>query len=344
MTKTAIVLFSLGGPDTPNSIRPFLKNFFMDKNIIQAPYPVRMVVSSLIARKRSRNEAGSAYGLMGGRSPLLENTKIQADALEKKLQTLHPETQWKSFIAMRYWHPMSDETALAVKQWQPDSIVLLPLYPQFSTTTTGSSFQDWGRASRKNRLSVPVSRICCYPLNPGFVNASARLIRDSYDKMLYENPDQEKPRVLFSAHGLPEKIIAKGDPYQWQCEESAKAIAAATGIANLDWQICYQSRVGPLKWIGPSTDESIRQAGKDRVPVVIYPHAFVSDHVETLVEIDIEYAHLAKESGVPAFTRAPALGRDDEFIDGLAGLVRERTGRMQERLCSAGFRGCCRGA
>ncbi len=267
---------------------------------------------------------------MGGKSPLLENTQAQANELEKELQSTCPETQWKIFIAMRYWHPMSDETTAAVKQWQPDNIVLLPLYPQFSITTTGSSFQDWDRASRKTGLSVPVSKILCYPLDPGFINASARLVRESYEGMLRDYPGQKSPRVLFSAHGLPEKIIAGGDPYQSQCEESAKAIAEATGINGLDWQICYQSRVGPLKWIGPSTDESIKQAGKDGVPVVIYPHAFVSDHVETLVEIDMEYAHLAKSSGVPAFARAPALGTDDEFIAGLAGLV---TGDKKEHVC-----------
>jgi ferrochelatase len=338
MTKTAIVLFNLGGPDKPESIRPFLKNFFMDRNIIQAPYPARVVISSLIARARSKKEAGSAYGFLGGRSPLLDNTRAQAGALEKELRNLRPAAQWKTFIAMRYWHPMSDEVARAVKSWSPDHIVLLPLYPQFSTTTTGSSLQDWDRASRKTGLTVPTLPICCYPLNEKFVNASARHVRERYDKMLLDNPGR-KPRILFSAHGLPEKIIARGDPYQWQCEESARAIAAATGIENPDWKICYQSRVGPLKWIGPSTDESIRQAGRDGVPVVIYPHAFVSDHVETLVEIDMEYAHLAKESGVPAFARAQALGTDPEFIQGLAALVL-KTEASEERLCPAAL-SCC---
>ncbi|HEY8189278.1 MAG TPA: ferrochelatase [Micavibrio sp.] len=339
MTKTAIVLFNLGGPDKPESIRPFLKNFFMDKNIVQAPYLVRAMISSLIARRRSKKEAGSAYGFLGGRSPLLDNTRAQADALEKTLREQHPETQWKTFIAMRYWHPMSDEIARSVMKWQPDRIVLLPLYPQFSTTTTGSSLQDWRRASRKTGLSAPTSTICCYPLDEKFISASARHVRECYDRMLRDNPVR-KPRILFSAHGLPEKIIAQGDPYQWQCEESANSIAAATGIENLDWTICYQSRVGPLKWIGPSTDESIRQAGRDGVPVVIYPHAFVSDHVETLVEIDMEYAHLAKESGVPAFARAPALGTDPEFIQGLAALVYE--GMRGDRRCPTDFSCCCK--
>lgn len=320
--KTAVVLFNLGGPDSTAAIKPFLKNFFMDRNIVQAPFPVRAFVSWQIARKRSRNEAGTSYGLLGGKSPLLENTQDQARALEDQLRDLAPGQDWKCFIAMRYWHPFSDETVQAVKDWAPDRVVLLPLYPQFSTTTSWSSLEAWRKACRKQHFEKPETVLCCYPRDEGYVTASARLVREAYGQFVQENG--VRPRVLFSAHGLPEKIIAGGDPYQWQCEQSARAIAAATGIEGFDWAICYQSRIGRLKWIGPSTEEALHQAAKDRVPVLVYPHAFVSEHVETLVEIEIEYRHLAKQIGLPGFGRVPTVGTAPEFIGGLARLVLER--------------------
>lgn len=343
--KTAVVLFNLGGPDSTAAIRPFLKNFFMDRNIIAAPWPVRAVVSEMISRRRSKKEAGDSYARLGGRSPLLENTKAQADALENHLRRAAPEREWKVFTAMRYWHPLAGETAAAVRDWNPGHIVLLPLYPQYSTTTTKSSFESWRRACGKTGLSKPETAICCYPLDAGFVQTSARLVREAYES--FHAREGRTPRVLFSAHGLPEKIIKSGDPYQWQCEESAHAIAEATGIAALDWSICYQSRVGPLQWIGPSTEEALHKAAEDRVPALIYPHAFVSEHVETLVEIEIEYRELAHKIGVPGFARVPTVAVAEEFIAGLARVIVARadeTGIVSAagpRLCPAGFDRCC---
>lgn len=344
MRKIAVVLFNLGGPDSQASIRPFLKNFFMDKNIIQAPWLARFLISSLIANRRSKKEADTSYGALGHQSPLLENTRLQSAAIEAVLQSTDPAITWKTFIAMRYWHPMSDEAAKAVQAWQPDEIVLLPLYPQFSTTTTKSSVEDWNRAAKKIALNIPTKTICCYPFNKGFIQSSAKLIRASYDDFIKLNP-VHKPRVLFSAHGLPEKIIQSGDPYQWQCEETAKKIAAATGIVNLDWQICYQSRVGPLKWIGPSTEDALRKAAKDGVAVLVYPHAFVSEHVETLVEIELEYRHLAKSLGIPGFVRVPTVSENADFIDGLVEEIqRARTMPKPQSVCPDSFMRCfCKG-
>ncbi len=223
------------------------------------------------------------------------------------------------FIAMRYWHPMADETAAAVAAWNPDRIVLLPLYPQWSMSTTGSSFQDWRRACRRIGLERPTSSVCCYPVEPGFVGALAGAIRKGLDAFTGIG----RPRVLFSAHGLPRRMIEKGDPYQWQCEQTAAAVAAAVGGSDLDWLNCYQSRVGPLEWIGPYTDAEIERAGRDGVPVVMVPIAFVSEHSETLVELDIEYRALAAQCGVPAYLRIATVGVTPTFIDGLARLVRE---------------------
>lgn len=344
MSKVAVVLFNLGGPDSREAIRPFLKNFFMDKNIIQAPLPVRMMVSSLIANRRSGKEAGTSYGHLGYKSPLLENTQAQAAALQAALNH-HTGSEYKVFIAMRYWHPMSAETAQAVKAWTPERVVLLPLYPQFSTTTTGSSYQAWTRAAKDVGLAAPTTLLGCYFDDPGFVAASARLVREAYENFSRAQGGR-RPRVLFSAHGLPEKIIAQGDPYQWQCERNAAAIAAATGIADLDWQICYQSRVGPLKWIGPSTEDALQRAAADQVPVLIYPHAFVSEHVETLVEIGMEYRHLAETLGIPGFERVPTVSVAAEFIGGLARMVVDNGdgGRIVcpvGQTCPAQFGKCC---
>jgi len=328
--KTAVVLFNLGGPDSPAAIRPFLYNFFMDKNIIRLPLPFRWVLAVMISLMRARGEAGRNYGALGGKSPLLTNTEAQASALQAALGA-----GFRVFISMRYWHPLASEAVRAVKEYAPDEIVLLPLYPQYSTTTTRSSFQSWDRAAQKINLSAPVKKICCWFDDEAFVAASAARIKAAVQRAQAETG--MRPRVLFSAHGLPEKIVKEGDPYQEQCEKSAAAIAAAAGLRDEDWRICYQSRVGRLKWIGPSTDEEIRRAGADGVPVVIYPHAFVSEHIETLVEIEQEFRDLAKENGVPGFYRVETLGADPVFIAGLARLA--KTVPMDVK-CSAGA-SCC---
>lgn len=338
MEKTAVVLFNLGGPDKAESIRPYLFNFFMDRNIIRLPLPARYFFAALISWRRSRKEAKASYGFLGGRSPLLENTRAQAQALQKRLGS-----SYKVFIAMRYWHPRAEDTAQQVTEYDPDRVVLLPLYPQFSTTTTWSSFQEWDRTAAKIKLDKPTSKICCYPFDENFIAASADRIKQVYRQALAktQNAALPPPRVLFSAHGLPEDVIKDGDPYQWQCEQSAAKIAAATGIENLDWQICYQSRVGPKKWIGPSTEEALQQAAQDKVPVLVYPHAFVNEHVETLVEIEIEYRHRAGQWGVPYFERVPAVSEHPLFIQGLADMIHHLP---QQTICPVSCRRCYRHA
>lgn len=343
MSKIAVILFNLGGPDSKEAIKPFLFNFFTDPAIIGAPKPIRWLLAKYISIKRTRREAGDSYACLGYKSPLLENSQRQAVALEKKLnsETAGEERAYRCFVSMRYWHPRAAAIVRQVMSYAPDEVVLLPLYPQFSTTTTGSSLKEWEKEAQKAGLAAPVRRICCYPFNDGFIRASADLVKKAYEETAAQAAAKglPKPRVLFSAHGLPEKIIQGGDPYQWQCEQTAEKIAAALGIKDLDWQICYQSRVGPLKWIGPATDEAIAQAGADGVPVVIYPHAFVSEHVETLVEIDEEYREMAESRGVPLFTKVDTVGENKAFIDGLAALVKEPE---EKRLCPAAYKKCCR--
>ncbi|MEK7802358.1 MAG: ferrochelatase [Pseudomonadota bacterium] len=338
--KNAVILFNLGGPDSKQAIRPFLIRFFMDPNIIAAPYLVRFFISRLIAWRRSKKEAGTSYGVLGNKSPLLENTQKQAEALQAVLGDTY-----KVFICMRYWHPLTAQIVEEVKAYNPDHIVLLPLYPQYSTSTTLSSIQEWQKECHKQGLSVPTALTCCYPFDEGFIAASADNIRKAYSGLQQECG--RAPRLLFSAHGLPEKIIEKGDPYQWQCEEGARKIAAATQIPNLDWSICYQSRVGSLKWIGPSTEEALHKAAADKMPVLIYPHAFVSEHVETLVEIEVEYRELAHEIGVPAFARVSTVSTHPDFIEGLRKMVEANKDVMgyphpaHPRLCPGEFGKCC---
>ena len=309
--KIAVVLFNLGGPDGPAAVRPFLENLFADPAIIAAPGFVRRPLAAFIARTRAKS-ARANYALMGGGSPILPQTQAQADALQARLASDWPDTEVKTFIAMRYWTPMTAEAARAVAAFAPDEIVLAPLYPQFSTTTTGSSLQAWKETYRGSGTS---RAICCWHDNPGLIDAHVAQIL-----AIWAAAGRPRVRLLFSAHGLPEKIAASGDPYQWQIEQTCGAIAAKLG-EGWDWQICYQSRVGPLKWIGPSTPEAIKIAAQDGVAVLVDPVAFVSEHIETLVELDIEYAELARGLGVATYLRAPVVGVMTPFIDGLAGAV-----------------------
>ncbi len=344
MRKTAVVLFNLGGPDRPGAVRPFLFNLFNDPAIIGASGPLRWLLAQWISRRRAPL-ARKIYEEIGGASPLLANTEAQAKALEAALNAGDGDDQVRVFIAMRYWHPMSREVARAVESYGPDQVVLLPLYPQFSTTTTGSSLTDWARAAAAAGLGAPTRSLCCYPTQAGFVTEVAGLLRSALAVA------GDAPRVLFSAHGLPKKFIDRGDPYQWQIEQTAAAVAGAVAgpapVPNLDWRVCYQSRVGPLEWIGPSTDAEIARAGAEGRPVVVVPIAFVSEHSETLVELDIEYRRLAEEKGVPCYTRVATVDTGAVFIAGLAGLVRaalagERALCSQDgaRLCPGRWGGC----
>lgn len=341
--RVAVILFNLGGPDQPESVQPFLFNLFQDPAIIGVPQPFRWLLAKFISSRRAPI-AKKIYEYIGGKSPLLELTQEQANALESECSDIG---NVKVFICMRYWHPMSPETVASVKEYAPDKIILLPLYPQFSTTTTGSSIKDWLKEARKAGLTAPSVEVCCYPREKGWISAQAKLVAETYSKV----DGDKKPRVLFSAHGLPKKIIEKGDPYQWQVEQTSAAVAQELNIKDLDWVVCYQSRVGPLEWIGPSTEDEIERAGKDNVPLIVVPIAFVSEHSETLVELDIEYGELAEEAGVPTYHRVPAVGTHTDFVKAIGGLVRHATNHdiaekgscmsgEGERLCPANHSQC----
>lgn len=313
--KIAIVLFNLGGPDTPQAVEPFLFNLFNDPAIIRVPQPFRWLLAKLVSKRRAP-VAQAIYAELGGGSPLLPLTEAQGRALEAAFAG--GESVGRCFVAMRYWRPFADEAAAAVKAWGADEIVLLPLYPQYSSTTTASSLKDWDRAARAAGLAAPAKAVCCYPVEDGFIAAHAALLGEALGKA----GTRDNLRVLFSAHGLPKKIVDGGDPYQAQVEQTCAAIVSRLNVPDLDWVTCYQSRVGPLEWIGPSTETEIKRAGAEGRRLIVVPVAFVSEHSETLVELDIEYAKLARESGVPAYVRVPALGVHPDFIAALARLVR----------------------
>jgi ferrochelatase len=335
MSRLAVVLMNLGGPDRLEAVRPFLFNLFNDRAIIGVPQPMRWMLAQFISRRRAP-AATEIYAEMGGASPLLPNTEAQAVALEADLDARAIAEEVRCFIAMRYWHPMTEQTVDAVKAWGPDRVFLLPLYPQYSTTTSCSSLRQWKYWSRRKGLTAPATALCCYPTLDGFVQATAASVREGLKAVASEG----RPRVLFSAHGLPKKVVDAGDPYQVQVEQTAAAVVAALAGEDFDWTVCYQSRVGPLEWIRPYTEDEVRRAGRDYVPLVVAPIAFVSEHSETLVELDIEYRDLAKSAGVPAYHRAPAVGADGVFIGSLGAMIADACG-AGARLCSeSGTRLC----
>jgi ferrochelatase len=318
--RVAVVLFNLGGPSSLGAVEPFLFNLFNDPAIIRVAQPLRWLIAKLLSKRRAPI-ARDIYSKIGGSSPILGQTYNQASALKDALTG--EGTTFETFVAMRYTSPRAADVAEQVRRFRPNKIVLLPLYPQFSTTTSRSSLREWRRQARERKIVAPVSAICCYPQQTGFIAAQAALIEECIAKL----PPMVRFRLLFSAHGLPQRVVDRGDPYQAQVEQTAAGLVAALNRPNLDWRVCYQSRVGPLKWIGPATEDEIKRAGSEGLAAVVAPIAFVSEHSETLVELDLDYAALASESGVPHYLRAPAVGTHPAFIKGLAALVREAAAR-----------------
>ena len=310
--KKAVILFNLGGPNRLESVEPFLFNLFNDPAIIGIPSFLRYPLAKFISKRRAPITK-NIYRKIGNKSPILELTEQQAKSLEENLLK---KGDYKCFIVMRCWHPRASEVIKKVKEYNPEEIILLPLYPQFSATTSGSSIGEWNELCKKENYIIKTKTICCYPTENNFITSHVSLIKKTLS--ILENNNF---KLIFSAHGLPESKIKKGDPYQWHVEETVKEIMSKLNNENLDHVISYQSRVGLLKWIGPSTDEEIVKYSKEKKGIIIVPVAFVSEHSETLVELDIEYKKLADKNGCSFYKRVPALGSDENFIKGLAKLV-----------------------
>jgi len=310
--KKAVILFNLGGPDKQESVEPFLFNLFNDPAMINIPSIFRYPLAKFISKKRAPI-AKNIYKEIGNKSPILELTQGQAKNLENNLSK---KGDYKCFVAMRCWHPRASDVIKKVREYNPEEIILLPLYPQYSASTSGSSINEWRDLCKKENYHVKTKTICCYPTENNFIVSHISLIKKTL-KAIEDN----NFKLIFSAHGLPKNKIKKGDPYQWQVEETVKKIMSNLENENLNYVISYQSHVGPLKWIGPPTNEVIIKYSKEKKGIVIVPIAFVSEHSETLVELDIEYKKLAEKNGCSFYKRVPALGIEENFIKGLAELV-----------------------
>ncbi len=316
--KTAVILLNLGGPDSLKAVRPFLTNLFSDPDIFKFPmgWLTQKFFAWMIAYRRAAI-ASKNYAAIGGRSPILEHTREQAIALQLSLAM---EGDYDVFVCMRYWHPMTKEVVRELKQKAYKNVILLPLYPQYSITTTGSSVNEFFRVCKKQSYFPKIKIINEWFNNELYLQAIVMDIKTALRSL--PNPDPDNTELLFSAHGLPKKLVDQGDVYQQQIEATVAAVNQRLQWPNTT--LCYQSRVGPLEWLQPYISEVIvNKAGQGCKQMLVYPIAFVSDHVETLYELGIEYAKLAADSGIENYKVVPALNDHPELIEALKELVVE---------------------
>ncbi len=329
--RVGVVLFQLGGPDTPQAIEPFLFNLFCDPDIIDFPFarigrkPLAKLISTTRAKKVQHH-----YSAIGGASPIRRFTERQADALQQRLRAEGVDAH--CFVAMRYWHPFTAEAVEQLRAANCDEVVLLPLYPQYSSTTTGSSLNEWRRLFRDD---VPVQAIETFYQHPLYLDSLVEKI----DEALARFPESGSPEIVFSAHSVPVSVIARGDPYQRQIEETVAMVMQRGGWRHR-YRLCYQSKVGASRWLQPSLHRTIRDLAAERIrEVCVVPIAFVSDHVETLGEIDHEAREEAAELGIQQFEMTSGLNDSPAFIAALADLVvtaiSAESARDEERLVAA---------
>ncbi len=313
-SRVGVVLFQLGGPDSTEAIEPFLYNLFCDPDIIDFPFARlgRKALAKLISVTRARKVAHH-YQAIGGFSPIRRHTERQARALEKRLCAEGLDA--RCFVAMRYWHPFTAEAVASLEASQCDNIVLLPMYPQYSKTTTGSSLNEWNR--HFSAAGRPVACIRDFYRNGLYIDAVAERIEDALSRF----PDPDDVVLIFSAHSVPVSVIEQGDPYQRQIEETVALVKRRGGWLNCH-RLCYQSKVGASKWLQPSLRSTLRELGAAGIrDVCVIPISFVSDHVETLGEIDHEGRELATEAGITRFEMTEGLNDSRVFIGALAQLV-----------------------
>lgn len=314
MTR-GVILLQMGGPDSLEAVRPYLRNLFSDRDIIKLPLAplTQPLFASYVSAKRAR-KVSPRYALMGGASPLNQHTEAQRAALEGQLASLG---DWRVYTAMRYWHPFAGETLEAVARDGVDSVVVVPLFPQYCTATTQSSLNDLARAARATGIPLTGSVVHAYPDEPGFIAALAAKVREALPRLA-----GSEAHVLFSAHGVPESLIARGDPYARQIDQTVAAAVAALGDELPAHSLAYQSRVGRQRWLEPDVVDAVRRLGASGVKALaVVPVTFVSDHIETLVEIDRELAETARAAGIEVFVRSETLNDDPLFISALRDLV-----------------------
>ena len=329
--SVAVVLFQLGGPDSLEAIEPFLFNLFSDPDIIEFPLSrfARTPLARLLAASRAR-KVREHYERVGGKSPILENTLAQARALERHLAD---RLDAKVFVAMRYWHPLTKSVVAALEAGQFETVILLPLYPQYSKTTTGSSLNEWTRCiSGSTVREITVKAISHFYTNDLYLEAVVEKVEESL-KELAVSP--MPTYLVFSAHSIPVSVIQAGDPYQKQIEATVELLMRR-GRWSLPWTICYQSKVGTSRWLKPFLHETLENlASKGAQKVCVVPISFVSDHVETLNEINIEAREVAQSLGIRDFRMVPGLNDSPKFIEALAGLVQSALGQSTSRFVEA---------
>ena len=318
MSRVGIVLLNLGGPERIQDVGPFLYNLFADPEIIRLPIPaLQKPLAWLISTLRS-NKSQEAYRSIGGGSPLRRITDQQARELQSLLRKRDVDAT--TYVAMRYWHPFTESAVADMKADGIEQVVVLPLYAHFSISTSGSSFRELQRLRQGDErfAQLPLRAIRSWHDHPGYLKAMAQLIEREIDACV----DPSTAHVFFSAHGVPKSYVEEaGDPYQKEIESCAELIMKTLGREN-PWTLAYQSRVGPVEWLQPYTEEALEELGEKGVKeLVVVPISFVSEHIETLEEIDIEYREIATEAGVSNFRRVPALDTDPTFIASLADLV-----------------------
>ncbi len=320
MGRVGVLLLNLGGPESLEDVQPFLFNLFADPEIIRLPLPwLQRPLAWLISTSRAKRSQAN-YAQIGGGSPLRQITEQQAEALKATLAQRGEDVH--VYIGMRYWYPFTEEAIAQIKRDAIDQLVVLPLYPHFSISTSGSSFrllaQIWAEDPSLNRISYTV--IPSWYSRPGYTGAMADLIAQELDKL--EQPDQA--HIFFTAHGVPVSYVEEaGDPYQREIEHCTELIMASLNRSN-PHTLAYQSRVGPVEWLQPYTEDAIASLAEQGVAdLVVVPISFVSEHIETLQEIDIEYRELAHEAGIEGFHRVPALNTHVQFINDMADMVVE---------------------
>ncbi len=318
MGRVGVLLLNLGGPEQPEDVRPFLFNLFSDPEIIRLPSPwLQKPLAWLIATLRS-SKSQENYRQIGGGSPLRKITEAQGEALEQRLKEIGQGAN--IYIGMRYWHPFTEEAIARVKRDRLEKLVILPLYPQFSISTSGSSFrvlEEMWQADPSLR-QIEYTLIPSWYDDPGYLAAMADLIAQELDK--FANPNQV--HIFFSAHGVPQSYVDEaGDPYQAEIEACTRLIMTTLNRPN-PHTLAYQSRVGPVEWLKPYTEDALQALGEQGIKeLLVVPISFVSEHIETLQEIDIEYREIAEEAGIENFQRVPALNTHPIFINSLAQLV-----------------------
>ena len=315
MAKNAIILLNLGGPDSLDAVQPFLFNLFCDPDIFKIPFGQKFL-AGLISKRRSPRIV-EQYKQIGGKSPINEWTEIQRKKLTQTLSDRGADAD--VYTAMRYWKPLTAETAEIIRQKNYQNVILLPLYPHFSVSTTGSSFNEWDRVYKGDQTRV--KKITTYFNHPGYVAA----LNAKIDEGLLKFPEHIRQSVLllFSAHGTPVSMVKKGDPYSKEIKETIDAVMALRNKSH-DYALSFQSKVGPVGWVRPATDEKIEELSKaGKKHLLVIPVSFVSDHIETLFELDIEYRHVAHEAGIENFIVMPGLNDSQVFINALADIVTE---------------------